>query len=478
MSGVVFVFLIIYFLSRGRSSSIPFPPLAWIWLGKCVQLGVLLVVFGVLPGADRIWLAPAFILLLAPNFVLKQIVVRLGWPRFAYWVARTCGPAQSMHEAGVGAAFYGALALMRQPRSTQAIDWLAARANKTPAARGAGVVTAGLLAALRGDRHRARCLFVVADALTPKLIAASVKVVARDWLVADAARVGDWHEVIRLGRRGRASLRWSYSLARIGERLTGDPKGPHDWLLWLCWMLAPRRRATLPLLRRALAAAPALEPAPAAASVGGELPDALADLARVIEGRFVQDGQSLARSVRAVDGALDHPSTRALLQRRILALGARHDAEAIIAGFRSRLVDLIEPLIEELPRLAHGPDRGVLLDQAIDRTKAKLFRDIEARCRDYRERLARGNAMDALAEWEAWAVLRDSADRLLELAPVSKHALFHTMYTPMCNFAVFQHNVCKRVALAHQIFWWLRQHSESNLSASELLSKNMRVSAA
>jgi len=224
MSGVVFVFLIIYFLSRGRSSSIPFPPLAWIWLGKCVQLGVLLGVFGALDGAGRIWLTPAFILLLAPNFVLKQIVVPLGWPRFAYWVARACGPAQSMHEAGVGAAFYGALALMRQPRSTQAINWLAARANKTPAARGAGAVTAGLLAALRGDRHRARCLFLIADALPPKLVAASVRVVARDWLVADAARLGDWHEVIRLGRRGRASLRWSYLLARIGERPERPPR--------------------------------------------------------------------------------------------------------------------------------------------------------------------------------------------------------------------------------------------------------------
>jgi hypothetical protein len=380
-------------------------------------------------------------------------------------------------ESGAGAAFYGALALMRKPRSTQAIEWLTQRANHTRSVRGAGVVTAGLLAALRGDRHRARCLLLVADALMPMFIPASVRVVARDWLIADAARTGDWREVIRLGRRRPSSFRWSYSLARIAERLVGDPKGPRDWQLWLCWMVAPRRRATLPLLRRALAAAPALKPTASASSVGAELPDALADLAQILEGRFVQDGQSLARCLCAVDGALDRPSTRALLQRRMLALGVRHDAEAIIAGFQKRLVDLLAPLIEESPQLADAQERGPLLDQAVDRTTARLFKDVEAQCRDYRERLTRKNSLDVLPEWEAWAVLQDSADRLLELAPASKHALFHTMYVPMCNFAVFQINAYKRASLAHQIFRWLRQHSQSDPTASELLSKNMRASA-
>jgi hypothetical protein len=478
MSGVVFVVLFIIFLNRRRGRPMSLPPQSGIWLGKGVQLVVLLAVFNAFDTAGHILLSPAFILLFAPSFVLKRIVVPLGWPRFAYWAARCCGPVNSIRDSGAGAAFYGALVLMRKPRSTQAIDWLTQRANHARAVRGTGVVTAGLLAALRGDRHRARCLFLIADTLRPKLIPANVQVVARDWLVADAARIGDWREVIRLGRRGRSSLRRSYSLARIAERLVGDPKGRHDWLLWLCWMVAPRRRATLPLLRRALAVAPALKPAAAASSVGGELPDALDDLARVLEGRFVQDAQSLARCLRAVDGALDRPSTRALLEQRMLALGVRHDAEAIVAEFRKRLIDMLEPLIEESPRLADGQERGPLLDQAVDRTRARLFRDIEAQCRDYRERLTRKDSMGAIPEWEAWAVLRDSADRLLELAPASKHALFHTMYVPMCNFAVFQFDACKRASLAHQIFSWLRAHSQGDPSASQLLSKNMRATAA
>jgi hypothetical protein len=160
-SGVVFGVLIIIFLNRRRGGSVSLSPRFWIWLGKCLQLMVLLTIFSALRNAGKILLTPAFILLFAPSFVLTQIVVPLGWPRFAYWAARCCGPVELVRESSAGAALYGALALMRKPRSMQAIDWLTQRANHTRSVRGAGVVTAGLLAALRGDRHRARCLLLL-----------------------------------------------------------------------------------------------------------------------------------------------------------------------------------------------------------------------------------------------------------------------------------------------------------------------------
>src|SRR5262249_57802436 len=114
-------------------------------------------------------------------------------------------------------------------------DWLAHRVNLAQAPRGAGVVAAGLLAALRGDRRQAGALLRIADTAPQKFIPVSVRTIARDWLVADAARTGDWREVVRLGRRGRGSLRWSSALAGFGERLIGDPQAGRDWLLWLSW---------------------------------------------------------------------------------------------------------------------------------------------------------------------------------------------------------------------------------------------------
>jgi hypothetical protein len=313
--------------------------------------------------------------------------------------------------------------------------------------------------------------------LPRKFVPAPARVVTRDWLVADAARVGNWREVMRVGLRGRDSLRWSYALARFGERLLGDPNALRDWQLWLCWAFAPRRVATLALLRQALAVPRVPDAMAAEPSAGAELPDALAGLAHLFENRFAQDGASLSRLVGELDSALDRSTTRALIQQRLLALDAQRDADAIISGFRGRLVDLLAPVIEESPRLAGGQARGPILDAAIDRVRNRLLRDVEAQCKDYGERQQRETPLDILAEWGAWALMRDAADRLLELAPEQEHALFHTMYVSTCNFAVYQHNKCKRPPLAHEMFSWLRRHSSSDAAATKLLTENMRAGA-
>jgi hypothetical protein len=478
MAGLALIVIILVLVSRRRGGSISLSPLFWVRVGKCVELFILLVLFGMTDLFGGILLAPAFILLFTPSFVLKLTVVPLGLPRVAYWMARWCRPLELVKETAAGAVLYGALALARKPSSTQTIGWLEQRANRAQPLRGAGVVAAGLLAALRGDGNRARCLFLIADTLARKFIPRSARVIARDWLVADAARIGNWREVIRLGRRGRHSLRWSYTVARIGERLNGDPKACQDWRLWLCWVVAPRRRATLPLLRRALAVSRAPMHTAVEPSAPAELPDALANLGQVLERSFAIGSQSLVRSVRGVDTALDHSTTRTLVRQRLLALGAQHDAETIISGFRTRLVDLLAPIIEESPDLIGGQERSPILDQAIERVRIRLFGDIEAQCKDYGERQKRQSSLNALAEWETWAVMRDRANRLLELVPGSEHALFHTMLVPVCNFAVFQHNTYRRLTLAHEIYFWLRLHSQSDPSASQLLLKNMKASEA
>jgi hypothetical protein len=97
----------------------------------------------------------------------------------------------------------------------------------------AGIVASGLLAAYAGDRDKARNLFLIADSLPPRFIARQVRARARDWLVLEAASKGDWQDVIRRGRRGRQSLRWSYTMAHIGERLIGEPNGCTACVLFL-----------------------------------------------------------------------------------------------------------------------------------------------------------------------------------------------------------------------------------------------------
>jgi hypothetical protein len=337
------------------------------------------------------------------------------------------------------------------------------------------VVAAGLLAALRGERQQARCLLLIADARTQRFTPRKARAIARDWLVADAARSGDWREVIRLGRRGRLSVRWSYAMARIAERLIGDPHACRDWLLWLCFLMAPRRRMTLSLLRRALAIPVRSSPRPdAKPATSAGLPQALAGLAHALAHRRARDGQALAWSVSAVDGALD--PVRPHVEQRLSKLGGRTDADAVISAFRQRLVGLMVPLLEEDPILARAADRGPIVDQAIEQVRLRLFRDIEAQCKDYNERTE--NLLDALFEWERWAKLRNAGDRLLALEPTAERTLFQAMYVPVCNYAVFQHNKCQRIPLAHDMFSWLLLHAEGDAAATQLLTKNAKAGRA
>ena len=199
------------------------------FVAKLGLLHVALTVMFITDYASAPLLLPAMVLICVPTLVLKWIVVPLRMPRVAYWTVRIGLPLGCIREIRACGVIYGALALARKGASNETIVWLEQRLNGVQRMRGAGVVAAGLLAALRRDRDQARCLLLIADTLSERFTSRRIRVIARDWLVADAARIGDWREVIRLGRRSRGSLRWSYALARIGERLIGDKRGCGDW---------------------------------------------------------------------------------------------------------------------------------------------------------------------------------------------------------------------------------------------------------
>jgi hypothetical protein len=486
LGGLLFVFIFIVALLRSDGSTW-LPRLFWVSFGKFVLLAFVLAPIVVLSSAlDGGFVGGALflfavVLLFAPAFVITRTAVPLGWPRLAYWTARYCRPMEVISEYGAGAALYGALALARKPSGAPAIDWLQEKIARSQTMRGAGVTAAGLLAALRGNREGARSLFLIADAANRGFISRRARAVARDWLVADAAGVGNWREVIRLNRPGLVLLRWARAVARMAERLIGEPAACRDWQLRLWWLVAPRRRATHVLLRRALAvprvAKPVVEQSTNEPPAAKSLPDALAGLAQELDSGAAQDGNSLARALRQVGDALDSPATRSLIRERFLGLGVdKHDHEAVTFAVRQRLADLIVPLIEEAPRLAAGYSEAPIVDQAVGRVRLRWFRDVEAQCRDYNDRYEGKSSLDAVCEWTTWATTRGAAERLLTLAPDSEQALFQTMYVPACNFAVFQHNVCKRTVLAHEIYAWLHRHAGSDDAALKLLAGNIKAS--
>jgi hypothetical protein len=418
----------------------------------------------------------AFVLIWAPIPLLRWLIVPLRMPRTAYWATRICWPLGLTKEIEASAVVYGALALARTSPSEGAISWLERKLRNSEPINGAGVVAAGLLAALRKDIDRARGLLATADRMHTRLIPRSMRVIARDWLVMDAARVGNWHRVVRLGRHGMVRLRWSYSMARIGERLTGNPKAWRNWQLWPCFLWAPRRRVTYPLFRRALRVPVRRSVRPDAAPSATGLPLTLGGLARALESANAYDAELLAQSIDAV--ARDLESVHELIEQRLSTLGGRGDAGSVLAQFRQRLVDLVTPLIEDDPYLARAAQPGSIMEQAVWQVRRRLLGDIDARCKDYRERTAGASSLDQIAEWETWARLNSSANRLLELDSAAENILFEMVFAPVCNFAVYQHNGRKRIALAHDMFIWLLRYAQDAPDARQLLAKNIQAGIA
>lgn len=192
----------------------------------------------------------------------------------------------------------------------------------------------------------------------------------------------------------------------------------------------------------------------------------------------MQNCASLSEFVRAVDAALDATTTRSRIEARLVALGAKGDVDAIVGRARQRMVDLLAPLLELSPDLAPKDDRESILAEAVARIRSRYFKDIEAQCNDYRERTKSKEVLDRVLEWEMWAVLRYSADRLLTLDPASEASVFQAMWPVCCNFAVLQHNEGRRLMFAYEIYSWLHKHAQSAPSALELLAHNMRSSSA
>ena len=215
---------------------------------------------------------------------------------------------------------------------------------------------------------------------------------------------------------------------------------------------------------------------PDAAPSATELPLALGSLARALEGTNAHDGELLARSIEAVRRHLD--SMHEMVQQRLSMLGGRGDAGSVLSQFRQRLVDLVTPLIEDDPYLARSAQPGSIMEQAVWQVRRRLLGDIDARCRDYRERTAGESSLDLVAEWETWAWLNSSANRLLELDSAAENVLFQMVYAPVCNFAVYQHNGRKRIALAHDMFVWLLAYAQGAPEARQLLAKNVQAGIA
>lgn len=413
---------------------------------------------------------------LFPTFLMGPLVVWLGMPRLAYWTMRCCTP---LHYAGrqyVGAMLYATLSATRMREPATACARLYERFRGKPVDGVIGQTILGHLAAAQGDRVTAQCVFESIDARPSPPRRSIVRVTARDWLVMDAARRGDWFATVHYATRGGGTSRWSRAVGGMARTFAGLPPHP-NWRLLLLWLVAPRRLRLRPLLQRALRAGvwkPESEIAPP-----HDLPAALTRLAEILtktaqHSAEVSSAEFIA-AVRWVSIRLDSPNMKAQIEHRLTTLDSTlsRSAASVVSAFKSDLVELLLPVVAANPQLVAAHRAHPIIAETLHRLQGKAFESIEMRAKDLATRAEKKHSLDTLSEWQSWAILCDEANRLLVLQPGAKATLFEALWRPLLNYAVFQHNDKKRHTFAQDIFRWLRAHAHGNDKVVEMLDKNI-----
>lgn len=417
----------------------------------------------------------ALVLFCLPRLLLSPLLIRLRMPRLTYWTMRCCLPVHYAGNQHAGAMLYATLSATRMRDPSTACARLYERFRAKPVNGVLGQTILGHLAGAQGDRVTAQCLFESIDARPRPSRQSIVRVTARDWLVMDAARRGDWFAADRYATRGGGTSRWSRAVGAMARTIDGTPLP--KWRLRLLWLVAPRRLRLRPLLERALAASARQHesdtPPP------HDLPTALALLAAILTKTAQYPGKlssaEFLAAVRGVTLRLESADMKAQIERRLAALDSTlsRSANSVVSDFKSDLVKLILPVVTAHPQLAADGRNDPVIAEALRHLQGAAFESIEMRANDLGRRAEKKHSLDILSEWQSWAVLCDEAQRLLTLQPGVKATLFEMVWRPLLNYAAFQHNEKQRLPFAQDILRWLRAHAHSNRQAAEMLDKNL-----
>jgi hypothetical protein len=451
--------------------------LVWLFF---VPSGVALAFAGLWP------LLPVVLLIAFPWPIARYVLVPLGLPRLAYWLTWTSDVTFHTDRAG-GAALAGAwaLAMDRSPSEATA-EWLSQKLAEQAPLRGAGVVASALLLAGRGDVEGARALLEAVDGIDARACPGTVRRLARGFLAAEAAERGAWARAAELGQTLGAGGRLPWLLSAIAQSLLLEPMAPGKLGLWVRWAIAPRRRETLPWVRRAIAALDGafIEPeddppiAPAAAAAQGDgLSTALSlhasVLARPIEALRPDDVRAAGQAWEAV--LFDRDTERRLFERA-LVLGAS-GAPAALDRMRDAVEeDLAAVVLASGMPLTELAGQGSLITRVRTRLRDRLLSEVEARSDAIRRRAGEKRSLPGPDEWREWSRLREAYERGAARAGEDFRRLaFVKVYPDACGYGVWLYNEQHQRPLGNAVFRFLLAEAQhlGDVRAIGLMTKNV-----
>ena len=455
----------------------------FVWL-ILVPVGVAFTALSL--GAPFLILPAALIALVAfPWPIARAVLVPLGRPRLAYWLAYTSDFVFHRDRKG-GAAIAAAWALsMARALDEEDAAWLEDKLAAEEPLRGAGLVAHALLLAARGDRDGARALLATIDLVDDRACPPAAKRIANGWLAADAAERGDWPRVAQLGDTLAHGGRLAWLLSGIAQSLLLEPMAPDAMGLWIRWALAPRRGATKAMVERAIEAKNGafIEPeddAPLAPIAPTDAEDALGTALSLHAAVLAQKAELLrADDVRAAlsawDAALGDRATERRVLERALVLGA--SGASTIARVRDAIEDDLAAVVvaSGLP-LADLGEHGDVAARVRARLRDGLLSEVEAASDAIRRRVDDQRSLPAADEWREWASLVARYQHGVARAGMDFRRLaFAKVYPDATAFAVWLFNDRGERPLGNAIFRFLLAEAQvlDDQRAITLQTKNV-----
>jgi hypothetical protein len=443
--------------ARRRNRTVRY--LAWSAVAGAANAAMLLLAAGfvaLLWSVSLWWLALGMMgLLVVPviaDAVVRRVLVPAGRHRLAYHAARIGRP-------GADPDAYALCIAAWASRDGEAIAWVEARRDARRPLGDGEIAATALLAAARGDVATARAL--LRSLIMMVEVHPAVRELAGEWLACDAAERGAWGELDDDAARARwPASPMTFLLEGIAARHTGVDGAPGAAELWARWLLAPRRRATRPLVQAALAAPPRApathHPADGIAAAGTTaLPRAVA-AHLAFEARPVT-AASLAFTVQAWDAALADAATHSWLTRRALELDA--PSGAVERAIR----DVAAAVTDDLARRAEAAQLGAPVAGAgpvgaglIRRLRHGRLDALEAGFSRWADRRHDNTSHPAIDEWREFVALWTAYHAAVTAGGIELRRLaFPHAFSRGSNMAAWLWNKREEYALSHAISKWL-----------------------
>jgi hypothetical protein len=348
-----------------------------------------------------------------PWLVVRYLLVPIGAARTAYRVARLAGHPWFRDPNG-GAVLSGVLASLRRAPDAERSRWLRARLEQERLG-GAGLVALGLLAADAGDRGAARRILGGLDEIDPDLCPPLARAIALDWLVADAAARGAWHELVERVADDPFPTPTTRFVSAAARRMIGDgvARGAVAW----CWLWAPRRLRTLGLMfaamRRARITAPVIEPTDLARLAANGAPEPILD-ALALHAEIAAQPATIPVTVAVVerlaaawDVALGDFGMRGQIRDRAETFAVAATGELLVARLHRAVAHDLALLVTQCGKQADRlrRDTGILRrarDVHFDEVLERIVRESAGLGR------LRNPELGPAAAWTAWVAVRES----------------------------------------------------------------------